>query len=1053
MSQAKKVLSILLATVMLLTAIPMSVYARHTDYTEARGYDILDKPFVTPDQAASMILDMLDELLAEEDMTFEVDIKVSSRTVDLRSVDRLTSSLTRLWDWGWLKFAFGILNFGDLEKMNMHWIQNAPKRTDPDKTDMDVLMALVKFVKDNHERIGKIIDDTFNYGFVTTVTTLPAEVHNIPGEIKKPILKALNNKEDPPEGTTIDSLVQNLIDGLLVGEIDPNTGKYDGLMPSLKGKVNLNTLSVYDLVTNIINAAMTDIVVPLLGRLLLELGGVKFTDQYPEGDPSSATNLDLVLGIIEFIAGEIPYRPEDLETPLKQMTAAMNYMFVEGGMDEFFELNETGLQIHQEFIELFDDLIRLALSLMPGLGFLKQTKEFKTEEEVEAMTIPECHAYLGRLLLNEFIPFADIPETAVTFKAVLTHLLIGLAKDVLPETNYDAMLESGVLNPDGDAIYIIGTALGTHYLNGLLPIDIPQGLSFEQVIEVIFDWAIENYGGLFYTGNILPTDTVWQKIDKIIFSIIPANWMPAHITGSKDLVMDWLIGNALEFDYVGLLSIIKRNPNSELNNSVVKVLLNTLSRLLKGMLGNNTILPMNLSSLDEIFTKSVMRAFVQNLCRYLADYGLALFGDLFPILTQLIGIWSNETYIRKAPQGAPLVGIEELQALLDSYTPRNLNENMQYYEAGYHFFGAEDFKELRNYFNYNDAKKEVQGLLDAYAKDPESLDLLKNTDAAFRVTYYFNELQMRDELCVIQLTNEIIKVNNLELDEADHSRASWENFQNALNFAHKTRNDAITREEGLRQSQISAARQNLFKAVKALEDFVPYADYTQFDSYLRDAKNKLATLPPDVFTPESVENLENAVANADVFDRQLEYERQDEVDDMAALIYTAIYGLIYILPPALKPVENSSQDFWGNPITPIVDDVRRYIYGLEVGGFNPDMLYTEGGASFTVIPTAQGYGTGTRVRLMVGGSLRATYTVVLFGDVNGDGNIDDGDNGLIIDVENHIINWNSSPDKRFAADLNGDGSIDMQDAGIVTEVMNYMAAIDQRDNVLIDILN
>ncbi|HRT82577.1 MAG TPA: hypothetical protein P5127_05400, partial [Oscillospiraceae bacterium] len=447
-------------------------------------------------------------------------------------------------------------------------------------------------------------------------------------------------------------------------------------------------------------------------------------------DPSSAQNLDLVLGIIEFIAGEIPYKPEDLETPLRQMTAAMNYMFVEGGMDEFFELNETGLVIHQEFIDLFDDLIRLALTLMPGLGFLKQTKVFKTEEEVEAMTIPECYAYLGRLLLNEFVPFADIPESAVTFKAVLTHLLIGLAKDILPETNYDALLESGVLNPDGDAIFTIGTALATHYLNGLLPIDIPQGLTFEQMIGVIVDWAIENYGGLFYTGNILPTDTVWQKIDKIIFSIIPVNWMPAHISGSRALVMDVLIGNVLEFNYVGLLSIIRRNPNSELNNSVIKVALNTLSRLLKGMLGNNTIMPMNLSSLDEIFTKSIMRTIVQNFCRYLADYGLALFGDLFPILTRLIGIWSNETYIRKAPEGAPLIGIEALQALLDSYTPRNLNENMQYYEPGYHFFGAEDFKELRRYFNYNDAKKEVQGLLDAYAEDPETLDLLKNTDAA-----------------------------------------------------------------------------------------------------------------------------------------------------------------------------------------------------------------------------------------------------------------------------------------------------------------------------------
>ncbi|HOO26468.1 MAG TPA: dockerin type I domain-containing protein, partial [Clostridiales bacterium] len=94
-----------------------------------------------------------------------------------------------------------------------------------------------------------------------------------------------------------------------------------------------------------------------------------------------------------------------------------------------------------------------------------------------------------------------------------------------------------------------------------------------------------------------------------------------------------------------------------------------------------------------------------------------------------------------------------------------------------------------------------------------------------------------------------------------------------------------------------------------------------------------------------------------------------------------------------------------------------------------------------------------RVRLMVNGSLRATYTVILFGDVNGDGNIDDGDGSLIVDVENHILNWNASPDKRYASDLNADGAIDSSDAAFVTEVMNYVQAIDQTNGAMITILD
>jgi hypothetical protein len=1059
MKQSLRIISVLLSVVMMLTAVQISAFAAHTSYTSAGGYDILDNPYVTPAQAASMLLDMVDAMLAENNTTIPVDIYVGSKTIDLRSIDQATSSITDFWNWTWIDIAFAVLSFGDIEKMNMTWIENCPKRTAAGKTDLDVVLALTRFLKDNYDRIGKIIDDTFNYGFVETVTDLPPEIHDVPGTLKKTVLEALNDGVEPPAGTTVDSLVQKLIDGLVVGERDPETGKYDGFLPGLRGKTNIGTTSVYTLFTDAINAGIEELVVPGLSTLLLGLAGVEITPEFPGGNPEGAENLDMVIGLLSEIGGEIPYTPEDLETPLAQMNAALTYMLVEGGMDVYFYLDDVGLNITPAFVELFDGLIRVALTLIPNLGFLNNTKVFKTEEEVMAMSISDCYAYLARLLLNEFVEFADIPESASTVRSVFTYLLISLAKDVLPETNFDQMIAAGILNPFTDGIFTVAAPLMRYYLNGLLPIDIPAGLNFEQTIGFVFDWFIGKYGGLFYTGSILPTDTVWQKIDKVLFNyvpggpgLIPLNWLPAQFTGSKYLVMDWLLGNILDFNYLGLLSIVKRNPNSELNNSVVKVLLNMVARFLKSAIGNNTILPMNLSSFEAIFTKANLRSTIQQLCRYLYDNGNSLLGTLFPLATQVLGIWSKETYIRKAPAGAPLVGIQALQSLLDSYTPRNLNADMQYDEPGYNFFGAEDFTELRNYFNYKQAKTEVQALLDAYAEDPETLDLQKNTDAAYRVTFYFNRLQKRPALSTTQLLIEMKKaLEENEYLQEDYTAKSWAAYQKALNFAEKVRVGVVLGETWIRQSTISAARQNLFKAVKGLADFVPYADYTQLDMYINEAVQRLASIPAGVFTQESIDQLMDALVMAQGIDRLISYEEQATVDDTAAQLYTAIYGLTYILSPALLPIPNSTYDFWGNPITPVINSTRRFIYGLIPGGFSIEFFETVGGASVAVTPTQQGSGTGTRIRLSFGGSLLSTLTVVVFGDVNGDGNIDDGDSGQIIDYENYLYNWAGNADKRFAADVNGDGNIDSTDAGVVTDSLNYLKTIDQTTGIAVPI--
>ena len=74
-----------------------------------------------------------------------------------------------------------------------------------------------------------------------------------------------------------------------------------------------------------------------------------------------------------------------------------------------------------------------------------------------------------------------------------------------------------------------------------------------------------------------------------------------------------------------------------------------------------------------------------------------------------------------------------------------------------------------------------------------------------------------------------------------------------------------------------------------------------------------------------------------------------------------------------------------------------------------------------------------------------SFTVVIFGDVNGDSNIDSIDAGLMVDHENYMVTWDKVTDaaKYKAGDLNGDGNVDIIDAGIAVDYQNYMVNINQ----------
>lgn len=135
--------------------------------------------------------------------------------------------------------------------------------------------------------------------------------------------------------------------------------------------------------------------------------------------------------------------------------------------------------------------------------------------------------------------------------------------------------------------------------------------------------------------------------------------------------------------------------------------------------------------------------------------------------------------------------------------------------------------------------------------------------------------------------------------------------------------------------------------------------------------------------------------------------------------------------------------------TTIIDSRQMFIYGLA-----PELFDLEGYAS-PVGSYALDYelhdqlyiGTGAYVYVMDGTSQKALYTVVLYGDLNGDGEITADDqtimNGLVDGTGDQTGFFAGGP-FFTAADLNGDGKIDALDKGILDAHIAGTATIDQR---------
>lgn len=114
------------------------------------------------------------------------------------------------------------------------------------------------------------------------------------------------------------------------------------------------------------------------------------------------------------------------------------------------------------------------------------------------------------------------------------------------------------------------------------------------------------------------------------------------------------------------------------------------------------------------------------------------------------------------------------------------------------------------------------------------------------------------------------------------------------------------------------------------------------------------------------------------------------------------------------------------------DESTGFVTGLTLGKQVGEIaVSSNSNGTVEVVPTENGYGTGTKVNLVYNGRVIETYTYVIYGDTDGDAIADATDSILLEAFLNPNIECEIPPEALRACDVNNDGYYDKKDIEIL----------------------
>ena len=168
MKQSKRMLSVLLALIMMCSVFTVGAQAMRTSYDRPDSFDSVLDPVISTEQAATMLLDYID---ANVFKNINVQYKISlpwpldSVKIDIHDIDSLFDTMRNLNDSSTVDVVFTVVSLGDIEKLNLSVGDDTNiRRRSSNCTDLAVLFRFLWFLEVNAQYICKFVDNTFNVG-------------------------------------------------------------------------------------------------------------------------------------------------------------------------------------------------------------------------------------------------------------------------------------------------------------------------------------------------------------------------------------------------------------------------------------------------------------------------------------------------------------------------------------------------------------------------------------------------------------------------------------------------------------------------------------------------------------------------------------------------------------------------------------------------------------------------------------------------------------------------------------------------------------------------
>ena len=1090
MKQAKKMLCMLLVMLLAFSTVSIGVNAAYTSYATPAGYNLHEEATYTTAQRGSQLLDYLDAMLY--DMRDDLYIDITIMTLDFTSVDNALDTIDGL------ESAAGLIG-GDVGDLDIDAL-GSTRRGTSGKTDLNILYELLYFLNENREIVGRFIKGELDLGMIEDlgIFELDINVHNLLADMLYEM--CVDETYDVDNGAidyntwTVDKILSHAIDVLLGGGVAADGDVEEGLMPSLKGKINLNTQTVWQIIELAANAATKDLLLPFikndLGDLLAE---AKEANPNPAWDYIDISKLNLdnyVWGQYDPTNGIIAELNHFLYVVIDQVWTGEKF-WVDGGNDKLEQNLAEAIKI------VYKEL---------GTLILPASAEFLPQEEIDAMNFQELVSYVAIQFLRSEMPYLlwDTATAGITVpEDNLAAIACTVAYSILAElpvtTSYVFMedYEYGNIEWNKETALKMVADIGAYYLNGALPIEISYGEGVEALMTKLVNWALgdNNFGGFFAGCGVTSADTAWEKIDNTVLAAVPLHKiLGGGATGSYDLIMNKLLDNVLTLNLEGILSLLYKADYSLLSKPAPQFVVDILNRVLGIIVTRNTQMSLFNStpaSIDSLVQNANLATTAEKLLNGLYNAGRYeyFWSSLLPILNPLLIDESGYACNQKAAASGyvPTTTLESLQAYVESIEAA-MDAPDDVYELDASLWNESEDYVLWRYDQLEDAVDEAWDVINGYngavewvAEANERLAAANASGNADEITaaqenltnaqaevasytsdtynnagknlsYYTAKVVANPVIAAtgdLQYIVFITEYNDDKLEqyvEENYAPDVWENYQTALDHANTILSMDVESGE-VKQSMINAARRNLMDAMRLLE--VDLADLTALGEKLVEA----LAADTEGKTEDSVARLNELIAKAQEFmEGSWTIDYQAEIDELVEDLQAAIDGLADYVAPILPELVEKAEEI-KTAISNSIELIYNFATQLTPEALKSNFVDSDENGTLEVVK-ADKYGAyvGTGSELILRdkeGTEVATYTVVIFGDANGDGIIDVLDT-ILLDLqqagEGSIVEGSA---EWHALNVGGNDSvIDVKDVNTLDAYANFEGELDQSTIVI-----